>query len=1003
TVAGYDFTNVTVNHTIDAYFSIDVFTITATASAGGSITPSGAVNVNYAANQSFTIMPNTGYHIDSVVVDGANQGAVANYDFTNVTVNHTIDAYFSINNYIINAGGTANGTITPSGTISVMYGSDQGFTITPATGYYISDVHVDSVSAGATASYSFTNVTEDHSIFATFDLQAFTINASAGPNGSISPSGAVNVNYGSNQSFTIMPNTGYHIDSVAVDGVNQGAVASYDFTNVTVDHTIDAYFSIDVFTVTGTASAGGNISPSGAVIVNYGSNQSFSVTPNTGYHIDSVVVDGANQGTVAGYDFTNVTVNHTIDAYFSIDVFTITATASAGGSISPSGSININYGGGQSFGITPNTGYHVDSVVVDGVNQGPVPTVSFTNVTSNRSIAAYFSIDVLTITASATLGGSISPSGAVSVNYGSDRSFSITPNTGSHIDSVVVDGLNLGVIGAYNFTSVTANHAIDAYFSINVFTIAATSSAGGSITPSGSVIANYGSNRSFTVAPNAGYHTDSVVMDGVSQGTPAGYDFINVTANHSIAAWFSLNTYAITASAGPGGSISPSGTSLVVNGGNRTFTVAPDTGYLIDSVIIDGAFAGTPSSYTFSGVTSVHTIRAVFVQYTFSYEVVPEWNLVSVPQTVPDRRISAVYPLATAPVYIYKGSGYVTTDSIDHGPGYWVKLPGNQPVSVDGLPVAVDTIPVGTRWNIIGSVAVPVSVDDVVQDPPANAVTEFFGYDAGYSIADSIMPGKAYWVKTAMAGQFILNGQGTANAPKTSTARRPASDLAKFNRLEFARAGSGTGNGNPVKGLWFGPDPEGSFDPGRFELPPMPPAGVFDVRFRSQTNLAIVPESPADRWEITVLIRSSRWPLEISWTQNPGDRRRYELIGKKGDAVTFRRTIDGSGSASIEADDGTQFLLSAAAIPAAYALAQNYPNPFNPSTTISFDLPEERRVRLEVYNVIGELVSTLISGEVREAGRHTAALDAAALPSGVYFYRIQAGEFSAMRKMVLLR
>ncbi len=147
----------------------------------------------------------------------------------------------------------------------------------------------------------------------------------------------MNVNYGANQSFSISPSIGYHIDSVVVDGVNLGTVASHDFNNVTANHSIDAYFSIDVFTVTATASAGGRISPAGAVNVNYGANQSFSVTPNTGYHIDSVVVDGVNLGAVASHDFNNVTANHTIDAYFSIDVFTVTATASAGGSISPSG------------------------------------------------------------------------------------------------------------------------------------------------------------------------------------------------------------------------------------------------------------------------------------------------------------------------------------------------------------------------------------------------------------------------------------------------------------------------------------------------------------------------------------------------------------------------------------------------------------------------------------------------------------------------------------------
>ncbi len=109
----------------------------------------------------------------------------------------------------------------------------------------------------------------------------------------------------------------------------------------------------DTMTISASASQGGSISPSGAVGVVYGTNQSFSVTPDTGYHVDSVVVDGVNLGAVASHDFNNVTVNHTIDAYFSIDVFTVTATASAGGSISPSGVVNVNYGANQSFSISP--------------------------------------------------------------------------------------------------------------------------------------------------------------------------------------------------------------------------------------------------------------------------------------------------------------------------------------------------------------------------------------------------------------------------------------------------------------------------------------------------------------------------------------------------------------------------------------------------------------------------------------------------------------------------
>ena len=455
------------------------YTITASASAGGSITPSGSVNVTYGNSRSFSISPNAGYHIDSVVVDGVNEGAISSRAFNNVTANHTIAAYFSIDVYTITATASAGGSIAPSGAVGVSSGANQSFSISPNAGYHIDSVVVDGVNQGAVASHDFLNVTANHTIAAYFSINVYTITATASAGGSIAPSGSVNVNHGANQSFSVSPNTGYHIDSVVVDGVNLGAVGSHDFLNVTANHAIAAYFSINVYTITAAASAGGSIAPSGSVNVNHGANQSFSVSPNTGYHIDSVVVDGVNLGVVASHDFLNVTANHAIAAYFSINVYTITATASAGGSIAPSGSVNVNHGDNQSYMISPNTGYHTDSVVVDGVNLGAVPSHNFLNVTSTHAIAAYFSIDVFTVTATASAGGSLSPSGSVNVNYGANQSFSVSPNTGYHTDSVVVDGVNLGAVPSHDFLNVTANHAIDAYFSIDVFTVTATASAGG--------------------------------------------------------------------------------------------------------------------------------------------------------------------------------------------------------------------------------------------------------------------------------------------------------------------------------------------------------------------------------------------------------------------------------------------------------------------------------------------------------------------------------------------
>ena len=91
-------------------------------------------------------------------------------------------------------------------------------------------------------------------------------------------------------------------------------------------------------------------------------------------------------------------------------------------------------------------------------------------------------------------------------------------------------------------------------------------------------------------------------------------------------------------------------------------------------------------------------------------------------------------------------------------------------------------------------------------------------------------------------------------------------------------------------------------------------------------------------------------------------------------------------------------------LPFEFALDQNYPNPFNPSTTIEFSLAKVENVRLSVYNVLGQRVATLLSGESMQAGPHTVTFDASELTSGMYFYRIDAGtSFSKTRTMMLLK
>ena len=85
-----------------------------------------------------------------------------------------------------------------------------------------------------------------------------------------------------------------------------------------------------------------------------------------------------------------------------------------------------------------------------------------------------------------------------------------------------------------------------------------------------------------------------------------------------------------------------------------------------------------------------------------------------------------------------------------------------------------------------------------------------------------------------------------------------------------------------------------------------------------------------------------------------------------------------------------------------YTLYQNYPNPFNPTTNIEFSLPKQSHVRIDVYNTIGQRVKSLVNGEL-SAGKHIVTFNASGLSSGVYLYRLQAGDFIESRKLMLMK
>jgi subtilisin family serine protease len=385
-------------------------------------------------------------------------------------------------------------------------------------------------------------------------------------------------------------------------------------------------FTYPVTIITGTLSAGSRDIPYSQTIQVSGGFPPHAWSVISGSLPAGLSLDGSS-GVISGTPSSGGTFNFTVKVTdsqgnensksFQIIIYDavlpITAIAGTHGSLSPGGTTWVNRGGSQTYTITFYSGYHVADVQVDGSSVGAVATYTFTNVTTPHTISATFEQNPsVVITASAGTGGSISPSGSISVVIGMSQNFIFTPTSGYWITDVVVDSASIGPRTGYTFSNVQAAHAISVSFGP---TIVATSGANGIVSPGGTSFLTSGSSKTYTMAPNTGYHVADVLVDGSSVGAVATYTFTNVTTPHTISATFTQNppeSVTITASAGTGGSITPSGSVSVVMGTSQSFSIKPLSGYWITDVAVDGASIGPKSKYNFSNVQEDHTINASF-------------------------------------------------------------------------------------------------------------------------------------------------------------------------------------------------------------------------------------------------------------------------------------------------------------------------------------------------------------------------------------------------------
>jgi len=641
-------------------------TITAGAGIGGSISPLGSVIVNYGGSQTFTISFNAGYHVVDVLVDGISVGAVLSHPFTNVTTNHTISASFAINTYTITATVGANGTVTPPGITTINYAGNQTFTISPSVGYEVTDVLVDGSSVGAILSHPFTNVTANHTISASFNILAPT-----------------------------------PIHYVSLSGTNISPYSSLATAANNIQSAVDAADTGDLILV---------------------GNGTYTLTTNISV-TKSVTIRSANGNALTIVDGNLVTQCFFINnANAVIDGFTIKNGRNPSGY---GGGVQCDNGTVQNCIIENNAARDGGGVALN--NSGMVINCIIRSNTADwgGGVRCFNG----TVRGSLITGNTATPHGG-GINIWSGgivQNCTITNNTAT--DGAGIRLWNNGVVenSIIYFNNGSSNYIID--------TGTGNSLSYSCTTPLYTGTGNITADPQFVNAGTGDYNltaTSTLINVGSNQAWMTGAN--DLGGNNRIfggtvdigAYEYSIANFSINASAGSGGSISPSGSVIVNHGGSQTFTISSNAGYHIADVLVDGSSVGAVLNYTFTNVTANHTIAASFAINTYTLTIISVNGTVTKDPDQTNFSHGSTVQLTAAPAFGYTFTGWS----------------GDATGSTNPLTVTMDGIK-----NITANFAVDNSTYIIIGSASATA---------GSSIT---IPVRVHFASSANIPRYILQGK----------------------------------------------------------------------------------------------------------------------------------------------------------------------------------------------------------------------------------------------------
>jgi hypothetical protein len=324
--------------------------------------------------------------------------------------------------------------------------------------------------------------------------------------------------------------------------------------------------------------------------------------------------------------------------------------------------------------------------------------------------------------------------------------------------------------------------------------------------------------------------------------------------------------------------------------------------------------------------------------------------------------------------------GYNLAEDLEAGIGYWMRLYNSGATQLEGYVISEIEIELNEGWNLISGISEVTSIANFIDPEDIIIPNTAYTFENGYINTDVFNPGNGYWIRAYQDGTIIIDNSGLA-----------------CRESSFDYDISGTCNSLTVNGisLFFGVDIPVNMKLS-YSLPPKPPSGAFDVRFKGNTKVG------GENSEIEVMSPYETITISYDVVLDAGEYMHWVLSTGSGE----EHTLEGTGEITVPTED-TFTLERKAIIPISYALHQNYPNPFNPVTTLRYDLPDDNYVTLTIYDLNGREINQIINTS-QPAGHHSVmwnSTDSFGKPvsAGIYLYQIKTADFVQTRKMVLLK